>query len=661
MTTQTEPTSLQMTWRFQLALLGSIAFFLVISNWPTIRNSTFEVGDFAANSLLIQDAKSFSLFVGNYSRIGFNHPGPAILYVLAAGEWLFHDVLHIVKHPISGQLIAVAIYNACWLLAILRMLIRLTGSRAEGALATAVFAFAAVLCDADFFTGLWFPQLYFLPFATFLLAAARLAARHTDSWLALAVSSGFLINGHVSFVAIIGLIVIIILIRSFLQSLRDPRAPFLLSKSFLGVHRTRAVYCLGVASLFFVPLLIETVLRFPGPISDYIHFSGGDKHNSVLAAIAFTGYYWGSVLAMFTGLTLLIVLAVHMNSEAQPYAENIRSLVAVLFAATFALWFYAYYGVDFLDQKYIGLFYFATPAIALSLAASYAYRHLKYSRKQILAGILMLLCVIGIYHRISRPAPYANFYNHPEVADLYLSLNALDRRGRLVLDLDNTNWGEVWSNSAGLMAYAKRQGNDLVCVNKNWHILFSRANLCTPAEVANGTRLLVYSTTANEDVSETLLVQSSGLSFYAFALPEVAGQGYVPVASHQNWFRNHLLTQGWSPTEGEFVWTQERKAYMSIPINPKFNGTLILDLAAFIPAPDSQQHVTVAINGKRYPPIRFDAANNRKTLRFDVTASGKENLEIELDIENPLSPSDFGSGDTRELGVALYGLQVESR
>ena len=71
-----------------------------------------ESGDGAANSLLIQQAKTFNLLTGNYSRIGFYHPGPAILYVLAAGEFLFFDWLSIVPSPFSGQLIAVVIYNA---------------------------------------------------------------------------------------------------------------------------------------------------------------------------------------------------------------------------------------------------------------------------------------------------------------------------------------------------------------------------------------------------------------------------------------------------------------------------------------------------------------------------------------------------------------------
>src|SRR5262249_36279219 len=91
--------------RLRWDVLGPVLFFfafalaLVIINRHNIANAHFEDTDFAANSLLIQDAKSLKLFKGNYSRIGFNHPGPAILYVLALGELLFYDWTRIAQSP----------------------------------------------------------------------------------------------------------------------------------------------------------------------------------------------------------------------------------------------------------------------------------------------------------------------------------------------------------------------------------------------------------------------------------------------------------------------------------------------------------------------------------------------------------------------------------
>lgn len=57
-------------------------------------------------------AKDFDLLVGNYSRVGFHHPGPALIYVQAFGEWLFYDVLNLVPIPWNGQAIGILLFNA---------------------------------------------------------------------------------------------------------------------------------------------------------------------------------------------------------------------------------------------------------------------------------------------------------------------------------------------------------------------------------------------------------------------------------------------------------------------------------------------------------------------------------------------------------------------
>src|SRR5215471_11264585 len=56
----------------------------------------YEQGDAGANSILIEQARHFTLLVGNYSRQRFHHPGPAYMYVQAIGEYLFQNALHLV-------------------------------------------------------------------------------------------------------------------------------------------------------------------------------------------------------------------------------------------------------------------------------------------------------------------------------------------------------------------------------------------------------------------------------------------------------------------------------------------------------------------------------------------------------------------------------------
>src|SRR6266567_2474051 len=67
------------------ALVWGVPFVLVLTVL-LIRNAflfstpEYEQADMGANSILIEQARRFTLLVGNYSREGFNHPGPAFLY-----------------------------------------------------------------------------------------------------------------------------------------------------------------------------------------------------------------------------------------------------------------------------------------------------------------------------------------------------------------------------------------------------------------------------------------------------------------------------------------------------------------------------------------------------------------------------------------------------
>src|SRR5204863_7518011 len=67
----------------------------------------YEQGDGGANSILIGQARHFTLLVGNYSREHFNQPGPAYMYVQAIGEYLFQNALHVVPTAWNAHMLSV--------------------------------------------------------------------------------------------------------------------------------------------------------------------------------------------------------------------------------------------------------------------------------------------------------------------------------------------------------------------------------------------------------------------------------------------------------------------------------------------------------------------------------------------------------------------------
>ena len=134
-----EPPQASVRRRWSLATVTWLGSFLTLAAVLVVRNAylfttkIYEDQDFAANTIAVLQAKRFDLLTGNYSKEGFYHPGPAFLYVMAAGESFFHDLLHLVPTPWNGQLLAILLLNAALIGASLAVLARQAGCRAGGA------------------------------------------------------------------------------------------------------------------------------------------------------------------------------------------------------------------------------------------------------------------------------------------------------------------------------------------------------------------------------------------------------------------------------------------------------------------------------------------------------------------------------------------------
>lgn len=497
-----------------VAIFISTAAILMLANRNQIAAMNYEAGDFAANSLLIQDAKHLQLLKGNYSRQGFNHPGPAILYVLAGGELVAHDWLHLVPSPLSGQLVAVAIYSAFWITLIFALFWRAVPSPGLAAVATSVFLVIVASFDFQFFTGLWFPYLYLLPFATFLLAAARLVGGKTDSLASLALASGFLVNGNASFFAIVAVIIVLVIGCNYYLSSRWNSIRRTLGASFLRQNRRPIFIAAFLFSLFLVPLLIETVANYPGPLWAYFLYGSGHPANSIAQAVRYTSVYWGgvSVFALPVAALLLWIRARHISRQV---LEEFLSIVAVVASATFAMLFYALFGIDLLEHQYIGFFYVAAPALLIAAMSLTAFSTIQQPAATASSMVVSAACLAACFVLISRETEHAGDFNRRDVVDLYDALLAKAGNGRLVLDLDATNdWGHVWVTTLGVQAYAKRHSKDLFCINLGWHVMFTERAKCRQSEIEAGERFVVRRSGSARESDASAEINRAGLAFF---------------------------------------------------------------------------------------------------------------------------------------------------
>lgn len=644
-------------WKTRFLLFFLVAAILLALNWKLINVDNHELGDFAANGLLIAKAKSLALLNGNYSRVGFYHPGPAILYVLAAGELVFYDWLHLVPSPFSGQLVAVACYNAFWLVMMFVLARSLTRSTASASIIMGSFALATAFFDFAVFNGAWMPHLYCLPFAAMLLAGARLVEGRTDSLVSLGLACGFLINGHVSFMSTLGIIFLVVVAVSRVRSRASE--PFLLSKSFLSTHRHDVLRFVGLIVLFLTPLIILTVRHFPGPLHDYAKFGGHNKANSLYEAFIFMRVYWGgTAMAGCTGLALCAMLWTYGSFMTDVFGCAVRSMMVMVLAATAALLFYAKFGVDMLDQNYIGLFYFAVPALAVGFAIAAMARLVLAPQNDFLATGFGILLMAGAAWLVREPVGYSNQYNQDGVVDLYHSMKALPQpKGRMVLDLDwSEDQGYVWVNMLGLQIHAKRNHDDFFCFGHNWAFSNSAAARCTVDEVARGPRYLVRKG-PHDGVA---VAQGLGLFVYDRRTPDLSGRTGLTVAADADVFRQYLFTSGWTDPGGDFAWSEGPEASLVLRLKPGSSGTLIVDVGAFTPRPDTAQSLVFDAGRGPVPAQVITQAAPRKQIRVPFVADDEGRVFLHTHIANPVSPKDVGmSADGRKLGASLYGIKFE--
>lgn len=639
-----------------------IAAMLMYVQWITNASRVLnEQGDFGANSLLILEAKRLHLLYGNYSRIGVHHPGPAILYVLAAGEAFFYDLLHVAPSPFSGQLLAVCFYSAAWIVLIFSIMRSITGGAMPALLFTMTFTAALGLFESVVFLGAWFPDLYILPFAAVVVAISRLAFGHTDRLRALAVASGFVINGHVSFIPMLGVMLITMLAANWLISRRDLDKR-ILSMAFLMRHRREILVACGILFLFFVPLLILTVTEFPGPLYDYVKFGGHDKHNTLRDSLKFVGVYWQSGYAYAWGALLAFLLLTGLRAASTPFLRDARALGIAFVAASLAVLVYAKIGIDYLEYKYLALFYYSVPALAAGLALLYLYQAIRWTPKVALAGLASIAGLAATCYATFVPSYYDVNYNIKGSAQLYTKLRALPGTGRIAIDVEQkgTDWDYVWGNVVALQLYALRQGDDLFCVNEHWHILFTRQARCRPEELNTERRFLARPTRTAEMVDIDPDFDGQGLLLYRHGrLPKTLA--YETVLDHKDYIRT-ILGKGWSGLENDFVWSMGPVAELNLPAEPQRSRKLRMVLGSFIPVKSFSQHVDATVNGKPAGSWDFDNFEMQRQITLDLGADPGAAQHIELHIAHPASPAEYGwSEDARKLGVSLYGVKKDSQ
>ncbi|WP_238005290.1 hypothetical protein KZZ52_17270 [Dactylosporangium sp. AC04546] len=473
----------------------TLATLLVLRNRVLFSAVVNEGGDSGANSILVLRAKDFDQLVGNYSRIGFNHPGPAFLYVQAFGEWLLHDLLHLVPSPWNGQAVALLVLNAALLAGTLAVLAGWLRSWAAIGLAGAVLLGYAATVPDPVIAGTWMPLLYFPPFLLLLTAAASVAAGRTDDVWVLGVAGGLLMHGHAAFLFFVPVIAgaaIAVLIR---HRRREPAGDGL----FRG-HRRAWLLLAGVLAVFALPILVNLVLHWPGEFGKYFGYGSSAQaggHSPWSAAWYVVCFWPGEHPVVRPIMAVGLWTAAVVLTRRLPDGPNRRYLRTVLgFAglATALFAVYAQFGIDHLSETYIGFFSYALPLLIITVVVLAAVELLRsqaprLAAPRVVAAAAAIALVAGLFAagtsaRLGTP----RYDDVPAVPAAMASLTSSAAGRPVVLELRRDR---QLPDPTPLLLAGKRSATRICILDPWWTWIVTKELVCTADEVATGHRVLL--------------------------------------------------------------------------------------------------------------------------------------------------------------------------
>lgn len=470
----------------------------------------YEGGDTGANSLLVDQALRFDLFHGNYSRVGFYHPGPAFIYVLTAGQWFFHDFLHAVPTPWNGQLIAGFALDSALVAAAVAVIHTWTRSLAATCAAFAAYAgFLALI--PEILTSQWFPFFYVPAYVCFLAVAASVAAGRTAHLWVFALSGLLLINGHVAFFLFVTVTALAVAGALLWPQRRHPAAA--LARYARG-HRRQWLPAAAVAVVMAVPTVVGVALHWPGQFGSYIHYTANFKSDgrTLGDVIRYVVQYWWPtnpgalvVLVPFALTTLVLLVADHL---APPHVRRyVHAAVWMNILTTVLMLYYALRGVDNLDSKYIEYFGWSVPMLTLALLALSAVGAIRRERPALVVGAVLALgaaVALAVAQRTSTPT----HDNRASAPGTVAQLGNL--AGGRTIDLNLVDVG-TWTYATALLVQAERTGLHACVVGSSWSVIMD-AHICTFHDLATGLEVQLHQIPYSPATATRMLVWADGVA-----------------------------------------------------------------------------------------------------------------------------------------------------
>lgn len=463
-----------------------IGFLIVVlsQNAWIFTQPVVEFGDDATNSILIDKARELQLLVGNYSRVGFNHPGPFFHYLQGGFETVFYG-LHIVPRQYNAHALAIASLNA----AIVGICASIIGRRVRPALlALALVPLVAlspvVLPGSGSLVSTWPPSTYMIPFLLLLISTGSLMSTDFRDLPFFVFAGGILIHGHVSFFVIVGLFTAVVLVVAFVKYRRRT----------LELTRRTIITTAVVLGVFALPIVLNLILNWPGEFGKYLTYSESSKAGKATArqAFQFVGEYWpgtGALRLIFVAgiVTAAVALVAYMKKGAD--RQFLVGLIGASAIGTLAVFIYALRGVDDLTWLYVAYYYFEVPFVmGLVVLLGIGLKLCSTEAKAAVFGGFAVVAALVLSFTVATNALQVNPGDEFVSATQYVN-DRVPSTSTKVLDLQQLG---AWPGAAALVEEFSRDGMPVCVATNTLEFVFTAKFTCTPDQITTGTKVNVY-------------------------------------------------------------------------------------------------------------------------------------------------------------------------
>ena len=651
-------------WMMLIALWSAFAAYAITQGAGFIFGGpVIETGDFAVNAIQITHAKHFAEIYGNYSRWGFNHPGPFFFYIYAASEAFFYDLLHIVASPHQAHVLGGILLQTGFLASAIVTAASLTGRKSTVLIWVAAAAIVLPYAGSAF-SSIWMPHVILAPYALLVTSCAAIACGRAAYIPVGAFVVCVLCHGHVAQ----PLMTIPLFSAAIYAYLRQQRTKGLPLSSVIRSNRVEIAGSIAIIVIFLAPIVLD-LLRGEASnfhrIREYMGHPGASKPNiSKALNYAFSYFVFDHtpenignmkhvplltkrILLGVASIGVMMFLPRLLPSDKQKGYRLLAKFIAGAMLLAI-LWSKQVTGplYEFNSHFIYGIVMMTWAQIATTLLHLLAYRHEAVS-ELVMASAFAVITVIAVVW-----APHLNVFSEPHV--LALKSPYMDRDHTPAPAIIDQTTNEDWPGTTALALWLTRSGSDYRVTN-DWAYVFGWSHSLDTHPAPPGSVIW-----APGQVRQMLARHEFNIDDFCH-MGQQTQLGSDKGLEEPNTFRRecHGTIVGIGPLSNENTsWTIYDKLFIQMPL---IRTPSVLRIQATPWLADNKikgQRLTIKVNGNVVQTTVM-SVSGALDIPLQNGSVGNSPPIVEVDIHDARSPASDGLGnDDRKLGLSISGIGV---